>query len=66
MSKASEIELMHLRNLWEQDPSRAHICPNCLAIREGKITDGEHASWCARKREVAAMERNAAEYEVAI
>lgn len=66
MSKASAIELMHLRSLWEQDPGRAHVCPNCLAVRKGTIADGEHASWCARKRDVAAMERNAADYEVAI
>lgn len=66
MKPASQIELGILRNQWSHYPANTHICPNCLAIRRGEITDGNHADWCVIWRDVKREEQNAAEYEVSI
>ena len=68
MSWASEIELAYLRYLWSHQSDRRYdtICPNCLARREGSVIDTPHASWCARAREVKALEQNESEYLIQI
>ena len=71
MNKASEIELMYLRRIWSipsvccTQPDMFHVCPNCLATRRSDYST-PHASWCAIKREVKAMEQEASEYEISI
>jgi hypothetical protein len=63
--QASLPEINLLRRLWVRPinavdhPEMAHVCPNCLAIREGKPTDGQHSSWCAIGREVKRLDEEA-------
>lgn len=58
MGKPSPVELTYLAFLWSADPSRKHLCPSCLAVRKAEDgLYGEHADWCARKREIESLER---------
>lgn len=58
MGKPSPVEIAYLADLWSTDPSRKHLCPNCMAVRRAEDgLYGEHADWCAHKREIEALEQ---------